>query len=87
MDSDFLVHCYDLTEFNHIEIRGCELIFNISAQTPLPAKNQMQRFRLRSSEKIIENEIRDKLDCSNSLEVYQFKSTKQKDRQTLLLEY
>ena len=73
MDSDFLVHCYDLSEFKHIEISGCELIFNISAQTTLPAKNQMQRFRLRSSEKITENETREKLDCANSLEVYQFK--------------
>jgi len=68
VDRDFFVNCYNLSDFKHIEFSGCELSFDTSKEITLPAKNHLFNMRLKSEEKMIKSEMKEKLECSNSLE-------------------
>ena len=69
VDSDFLVNCYNLSDFKHFEFIGCELSFDKSKENILPPKNQLFNMRLKSEENIVKSEMKEELECATSLQV------------------
>ena len=78
VDSDLLVHCFELPDFQKITISGCELTYDTTRNFKLPERNLMHTSRLKSNEMIFESDIKKNLECSNNLKVSQFKDTTRK---------
>ena len=63
-----MVNCYILNDFPEIQLKGCEMTFDLSKQTPKP-DNLSNSFTMRISpeETIEKNKMKLNLECSNSL--------------------
>ena len=69
VDSDFLVNCYNLSDFKQFEFIGCELSFDKSKENILPPKNQLFNMRLKSEENIVKSEMKEEIKCATSMQV------------------